>query len=52
MIAFDRVPHELSGGAAVTYWSDMPAVTKNYDAGRDAIVRRVEETIDALAANR
>jgi protein-tyrosine-phosphatase len=52
VIAFDRVPLELSGGAAVTYWPDMPAVTKNYSAGRDAIVRRVEEIIDALAANR
>jgi protein-tyrosine-phosphatase len=52
VIAFDRVPLELSGRAAVIYWSDMPAVTKNYNAGRDAIVRRVEEIIDALAANR
>jgi hypothetical protein len=52
VIAFDRVPLERSGGAAISYWLDMPAVTKNYSAGRDAIVRRVEEVIDALATNR
>jgi hypothetical protein len=48
VIAFDRVPSEISGGVTVTYWLDMPAVTKNYSTGRDAIVSRVKEIIDAM----
>jgi protein-tyrosine-phosphatase len=50
VIAFDPVPAELGGTATVTYWQDMPAVTKDYSAGREAIVRRIEQMVDDLAA--
>jgi arsenate reductase len=50
VIAFDPVPTELGGTATVTYWPDMPAVTKDYGVGREAIVRRIEQMVNDLAA--
>jgi protein-tyrosine-phosphatase len=50
--AFNPVPQERDGGAAVTYWSDVPPATKDYEAARDAIVRHVEAAIAALRATR
>jgi hypothetical protein len=52
VVAFDRVPTERSGLASVTYWSDVPAVTKNYDTGRDVILRHIEELAAELTATR
>ena len=49
VIAFDEVPADRQGTAAITYWSDVPPATKNYAAARDAIVRHVEDVIDMLA---
>jgi protein-tyrosine-phosphatase len=48
VVAFDAVPGDRRGVAAVNYWSDVPPATKNYDAARDAIVRHIENLIPAL----
>jgi protein-tyrosine-phosphatase len=52
VVAFDRLPTERSGAASVTYWSDVPAVTKDYSAGRDAILHHIEALAAELAATR
>lgn len=48
VVAFDAVPDERRGLAAVNYWSDVPPATRNYDAARDAIVRHIENLVPAL----
>jgi protein-tyrosine-phosphatase len=49
IFAFDDVPAERKGAADVTYWSDVPPATKNYNAARDAIVRHLDELVPSLA---
>jgi len=48
VFAFDAVPSELQGGSEVTYWSDVPPATKDYEAARSAIVRHIEEILGTL----
>lgn len=48
VFAFDEVPAALRGKADVTYWSDVPPATRDYDAARGAIVHHVEQILDAL----
>jgi protein-tyrosine-phosphatase len=43
VIAFDPVPRERDGGVDVTYWSDVPPVTKDYDAARTVILRHIKD---------
>lgn len=52
VVAFDRLPTERSGSVSVTYWSDVPAVTKDYNAGRDSILHHIEELAAELAGTR
>jgi protein-tyrosine-phosphatase len=49
VFAFDEVPAERKGSADVTYWSDVPAATKDYSAARDAIVRHLGDLLPSLA---
>ena len=48
VFAFDAVPPELQGGGDVTYWSDVPPATKDYEAARSAIVRHIEAILGTL----
>jgi protein-tyrosine-phosphatase len=48
VFAFDAVPPELRGESEVTYWSDVPPATKDYEAARSAIVRHIEEILGTL----
>ena len=48
VFAFDAVPSELRGESEVTYWSDVPPATKDYEAARSAIVRHIEEILATL----
>src|SRR5262249_60386841 len=48
VFAFDAVPPELRGESDVTYWSDVPPATKDYEAARSAIVRHIEEILATL----
>jgi hypothetical protein len=48
VVAFDAVPEELRGVAQVNYWPGFPKASKNYDAARDAILRRLEDLVPAL----
>jgi protein-tyrosine-phosphatase len=41
VVAFDAVPDVRRGVSDVTYWSAVPAATKDYEAARDAIVRHI-----------
>ena len=50
VFAFDEVPTERKGSAAVTYWSDVPAATQDYSAARDAIVRHLDDLLPSLTA--
>jgi hypothetical protein len=50
LLAFDAVLAELKGNASVTYWSGVPLGINDYDAARDAILRRINELISTLAA--
>jgi protein-tyrosine-phosphatase len=52
IFAFDDVPADVKGRAEVTYWSDIPAATKNYVAARSAIVRHLEEVVSSMRPNR
>jgi protein-tyrosine-phosphatase len=52
VFAFDEVPPDRKGDAAVTYWRNVPPASKDYSAARDAIVRRVEEAAASLASKR
>lgn len=49
VIAFDTVPDESKGNSEVTYWTDVPPATKNYQAARDAIVHHIDDLVPALA---
>jgi protein-tyrosine-phosphatase len=48
VFAFDDVPAERKGAADVTYWSDVPPATKDYNAARDAIVRHLDDLVPSL----
>lgn len=48
VFAFDTIPAELKGSAEVNYWPGFPKADKNYDAARDAIVRRLENLVPTL----
>jgi protein-tyrosine-phosphatase len=50
VFAFDDVPAERKGSADVTYWSDVPPATKNYNAARDAIVRHIDGLVPLLTS--
>jgi protein-tyrosine-phosphatase len=50
VFAFDDVPAERKGSADVTYWSDVPPATKNYNAARDAIVRHIDSLVPLLTS--
>ncbi|MFB9263140.1 hypothetical protein ACFFWD_08160 [Bradyrhizobium erythrophlei] len=50
VLAFDAVPDELRGGAAVTYWSGVPLGITDYEAARDEIVRRIDDLLPTLPA--
>ncbi len=52
VFAFDAVPSERSGDAAITYWTDVPPATKDYGQARDAIVRHIEQALDSLASSK
>jgi protein-tyrosine-phosphatase len=49
VVAFDAVPEERRGASEVTYWSDVPAATKDYVAAREAIVGHIESLVPTLA---
>jgi protein-tyrosine-phosphatase len=51
IFAFDEVPADVKGRAEVTYWSDVPAATKNYVAARSAIVQHLEEVVSSMRPN-
>jgi protein-tyrosine-phosphatase len=48
VFAFDDVPSDRKGATEVTYWSDVPLATKDYNAARDAIVRHIEDVVTSL----
>jgi protein-tyrosine-phosphatase len=49
LVAFDIVPDEKRGNAEVSYWSDVPAATRDYDAARSAILRHIDGLLPSLA---
>jgi len=49
VLAFDTIPAELRGRAAVTYWSGIPLGINDYEVTRDEIVRRIDALIPTLA---
>lgn len=52
VLAFDAVPVEQRGNANVTYWSGVPLGINEYEAARDEIVRRIDELIPTLTADK
>jgi protein-tyrosine-phosphatase len=50
VVAFDAVPEERRGTSEVTYWSDVPAATKDYVAARDVIVRHIDTLVPTLVS--
>lgn len=50
VLAFDAVPADRRGIAEVTYWSDVPPITKDYDAAREAIVRHIDNLLPSLVS--
>ena len=50
VMAFDNVPDERKGAANVSYWSDVPAATKDYAAARAAIIRHIDQLLPSLIA--
>jgi Cu/Ag efflux protein CusF len=48
--AFDTVPDERKGASVVTYWSDVPPATKDYEAARDVIIRHIDNLVPSLAS--
>jgi hypothetical protein len=52
VIAFDRIPAERSGTAHVIYWADVPAVMKDYNAGKEVILNHIKVLAGELAATR
>jgi hypothetical protein len=49
VFAFDAVPDDKRGAVEVSYWSDVPAATKDYAAARDVIVRHIDDLVPTLA---
>jgi Cu/Ag efflux protein CusF len=49
VVAFDPVPDDKRGEAAVSYWSDVPPALKNYVAARDIIVSHIDRLVPVLA---
>ena len=52
ILAFDAVPEERKGDASVTYWSDVPLGISDYEAAREEIVRRIDDLLLTLTADR
>ena len=52
VLAFDAVPVEQRGNANVTYWSGVQLGINEYEAARDEIVRRIDELIPTLTADK
>ena len=50
LVAFDAVPDARKGVSEVTYWSDVPPATKDYEAARDAIIRHIDGLVPSLAS--
>jgi len=50
VVAFDTVPDERKGASNVTYWSDVPPATKDYEAARDVILRHIDNLAPSLAS--
>ena len=50
VVAFDAVPDVRRGVSDVTYWSDVPPATKDYEVARDAIVRHIGNLVPMLAS--
>jgi len=50
VVAFDTVPDERKGASNVTYWSDVPPATKDYEAARDIILRHIDNLAPSLAS--
>lgn len=50
VVAFCELPDAYRKGVRVEQWSDMPAVSEDYNKARDAIVERVRRLLDGLAA--
>jgi protein-tyrosine-phosphatase len=48
VVAFDIVPDDKKGLAAVDYWSDVPPATTDYTAARDIIVSHIDHLIPVL----
>jgi protein-tyrosine-phosphatase len=48
VVAFDVVPDDKKGLAAVDYWSDVPPATKDYAAARDIIVSHIDHLVPEL----
>jgi protein-tyrosine-phosphatase len=50
LVAFDAVPDARKGVSEITYWSDVPPATKDYEAARDAIIRHIDGLVPFLAS--
>ena len=48
MITFCELPEAYSNVAPVEKWSDVPAVSEDYNKARDAIVKRIKNLLDEL----
>lgn len=52
IITFSQLPSEQPRISPIDDWSDVPAVSENYEIARDEIVRRVRLVIDELYRQR
>lgn len=52
VVAFCELPDAYRKGVRVEQWSDIPAVSEDYNKARDAIVERVRHLLDELRRNR
>jgi protein-tyrosine-phosphatase len=50
VVAFDTVPEERRGVSKVTYWTDVPPATKDYEGARDTILRRIDTLVPTLVS--
>lgn len=48
VVAFDQVPDERRGISEVTYWTDVPLPTRDYEGARDVIVEHIDSMLPAL----
>ena len=48
VVAFCELPDTYRKGVRLEQWSDMPAVSEDYNKARDAIVERVRRLLDEL----